>query len=74
VVIVNKDIDQAFDTRIEPWQHRCCHGDCHQGRRQCPHPEVCLERTDARLGCFMIVGISAALWTLIILVVWALLR
>lgn len=38
------EIDEAFDTRIEPWAARGlpgCSGNCNQGRGNCPTPKEC---------------------------------
>lgn len=52
---------------------RACRGTaCQQGRKLCPHPEECLEEVNTRLGCMLLIAGCAALWALIIAVVWAL--
>ncbi len=39
----DRDIDEAFDARIEPWGVNLpgCTGPCQQGRAACPCPQSC---------------------------------
>jgi hypothetical protein len=73
---MSRDIDEAFDTRIEPWAPQLpgCKGACQQGRRPCLHVEECMPDPApmTRAGCLIILGVSAVSWALLIaFVLWA---
>jgi hypothetical protein len=64
----DRDIDEAFDVRIEPWDPKLpgCKGDCQQGRRPCLSPEECSpDQPLTRNGCFIILGAAALAWALV---------
>jgi hypothetical protein len=44
----DRDIDEAFDARIEPWGVNLpgCTGPCQQGRVACPCPQSCEQALD----------------------------
>lgn len=64
------DIDEAFDSRIEPWAPQLpgCTGACLQGRRPCLHPEQCYPEKPvfSRNGCLIIFVLAFLLWSALI--------
>jgi hypothetical protein len=75
---MSRDIDEAFDVRIEPWDPKLpgCKGECQQGRRPCLSPEECMPDSlpFTRSGCLMVLAVSAIGWVLVIGVALYLLR
>ena len=66
---VDKDLEQALDTRIEPWHVKLpgCRGDCQQGRRPCANPEECLPDSPPLTRNGLLLGCAAVALTWIII-------
>ena len=58
-------------------KHLVCKGSCDQGRRACPHPEVCEEDAPDQSIFRVILGdliIAVMLVAVVVLVVWGVVR